>query len=428
MKKLLIRFLQAILKIISSGIIRKYRPLIIGITGSYGKSSTKMAVFSAISPFMNVRASHGNFNNELGFPLSIIGDYRKISGEYFWLKVIFSGIKKLIVKSSYPQALVLEYAADAPGDLDYLISIARPDISVVTGVSKIPVHVEFYSSPEEVVTEKAKLISALSESGSAIINADDDYVRLMGRANKGKTVTFGYSLLSDIRLAEFKNDVSGNTPTGISFKIIAANKILPVKIAGTVGRAQTFAAGAAVAVASVLNLDLFMVRDALMNYSPLSGRGKIIKGVRGSWLIDDTYNAAPAAMESALEALRETKAKRRVAVLGHMAELGQFHDEAHLIIGKLAAKSSDLLFVIGEKAAKITEGALSAGMDESKIRRMADIDSARASVVTALQPGDLVLIKGSQSARAEKIVAAAMAEPERAKELLVRQYGKWVSG
>lgn len=426
MKKLLIKILERVLKVVSAGIIKKYRPLIIGITGSYGKSSTKEAIFAAIFRSAEVRTSRGNFNNELGFPLAIIGDYESVSGRYFWTKVVWDGFKKLLFKRPYPRVLVLEYGADKPGDLDYLIDIARPDIAVITGVSKIPVHVEFYSSPEEVANEKVKLVKAVPESGFAVLNADDEYVRLMGKDNKGKTITFGYSPLSDIRLIDFENELIKDAPVGISFKLIVGNKILPVRIAGVVGRAQSFSSGAAIAVASILKMDLFKARDALLDYVPLPGRARIVKGVRGSWLIDDTYNASPAAMESALEALKETKAKRRVAVLGHMAELGRFSEEAHLQIGALAAESADLLFAVGERAAKIAEGAMMAGMNESRIRRMSDPVSAKSSVIAALQPGDLVLIKGSQSARMEKITAAAMVEPERAKDLLVRQYGKWL--
>lgn len=426
MKKLFIRILERTLKIVSSGIIRKYQPLVIGVTGSHGKSSTKEAVFAAVSGFLSTRTSHGNFNNELGFPLAIIGDYREVSGKYFWAKVVLDGFKKLFFKYPYPKVLVLEYAADKPGDLDYLIGIARPDVAVVTGISKIPVHVEFYSSPDEVAAEKAKLIRALPEDGFAVLNADDEYVRLMGKDHKGKTVTFGYSPLADVRLTDFENESVKDAPVGIGFKIVAGNKIMPMRLMETVGRPRSYASAAAVAVASVLNLDLFKARDALLDYIPLPGRARIIKGVRGSWLIDDSYNAAPAAMEAALEALRETKAGRRVAVLGHMAELGRFAEETHLMIGRLAAKSADLLFIVGDRASKIAEGAKEAGMSESKIRRMSDPVSAKSSVVSALQPGDLVLIKGAQSARMEKITAAAMAEPELAKELLVRQYGKWL--
>ncbi len=428
MKQTLIKLLARILKNLSVKLIKKYKPIVIGITGSYGKSSSKEAVYAVVSKFKKSRTAYGNFNNELGFPLAIIGDFKQVSGKLFWIKVILTGIKSALLKVNYPEILVLEYAADKPGDLDYLLDIAKPHISILTGVSKYPVHVEYYSSPEEVVKEKSKLIKVLTESDYAIINADDEYIRLLGKETKAKVISFGSYGLSDIHIQDFKNIVENNIPQGISFKIISDNKILPMKQDGVLGKAQTSAFASAVAVAVILELDLFVAKEALQNFKSLPGRAKIIKGIRGSWLLDDTYNASPAAMFGAIEALSETKSDRKIAVLGHMAELGNLSDEVHEAVGKLAAeKGINLLYLIGEKSQRIMDGAIVAGMDEKNIKKFVDINEAQNYIPSVIGPNDLILIKGSQSSRTEKITKILMAEPELAKDLLVRQYGKWLN-
>ncbi len=428
MKQALIKLLERTLRSLSVKIIKKYNPTIVGITGSYGKSSAKEAIYAVVSKFKKSRTAYGNFNNELGFPLAIIGDFKQVSGKLFWIKVVLTGIKTILLKTDYPEILVLEYAADKPGDLDYLINIAKPHISVISGISKYPVHVEYYASPTEVVREKSKLIRCLSENDFAVINADDEFTKFLGKETKAVTVSFGFYKSSDVCINDFENDIERGVPKGISFKLVSENKILPIKLAGVLGKAQSYAFASAIAVAEILGFDIFAAKEALQGFKSLPGRANIIKGIRGSWLIDDTYNASPAAMFGAIEALAETKLDRKIAVLGHMAELGSLADEVHREVGKsLAEKKIDLLFLVGEKSYKIAEGAIAAGMDDKKIKKFSNLIEAQKYIPSVAGPNDLILIKGSQSARMEKITYSLMAEPEMARDLLVRQYGRWLS-
>lgn len=428
MKQTLIKLLEKTLKRLSIRIIKKYDPTIIGITGSYGKSSCKEAIYAVVSKFKKSRTAYGNFNNELGFPLAIIGDFKQVSGKLFWIKAVLTGIRAVLFRVDYPEILVLEYAADRPGDLDYLIEIAKPHISVISGISKYPVHVEYYPSPKDVVTEKSKLIKCLSEKDFAVINADDEFTKLLGKDTKAKSVFFGFNKLSDVLINDFENNVEKGAPKGISFKLVSDNKILPIKLSGVLGKAQSYAFASAIAVAEILELDLFAAKEALQGFKSLPGRANIIKGVRGSWLIDDTYNASPAAMFGAIEALAETKSDRKIAVLGHMAELGNLTAEVHREVGKaVAGNKIDLLFLIGEKSYKIAEGAIAEGMEENRIKKFSNLIEAQKYIPSIAGPNDLILIKGSQSARMEKITYSLMAEPELAKDLLVRQYGRWIT-
>src|SRR3989344_5729539 len=192
MRALKLKFLKWILRTLAIWTVKKYQPGVIGITGSVGKTSTKEAIHTVLRSIRRVRASSGNFNNEIGLPLTVLGDWDKINGELFWLKVIFVAILKLIFPVKYPEILILEYAADRPGDIRSLLEIAKPQIAAVTAVGDIPVHVEFYSGPDAVAREKAKLVEALSSTGMAILNFDDEAVLDMQERTRAHVMTFGF--------------------------------------------------------------------------------------------------------------------------------------------------------------------------------------------------------------------------------------------
>jgi len=168
------------------------------------------------------------------------------------------------------------------------------------------------------------------------------------------------------------------------------------------------------------------IAEALNRYESLPGRFKIIAGVKSSTVIDDTYNASPLAMQEALDTLRSLKAKRKIAVLGDMLEIGKYTLQAHESIGRLAAKSVDILITIGLRAKFIAEAAIRAGLPKRSIFNFMSVVEAGVFLRNKIQKGDLILIKGSQAVRMEKIVKEIMAEPGRASELLVRQSKVWL--
>ncbi|MDD4931280.1 MAG: UDP-N-acetylmuramoyl-tripeptide--D-alanyl-D-alanine ligase [Candidatus Colwellbacteria bacterium] len=425
MKKTILSVLSSILRWISRATISKYHPKIIGVTGSVGKSSAKEAIYAVLKDSMKVRASRGNFNNELGFPLAILGDYDHLGGGLFWIDVVCRGLWNLLFGRDYPEVLILEYGADKPGDIGYLTSIAKPDIAVIASISKTPVHLEYYKNPEAVAREKGRLVEASPKTGAVILNADDELVIRMVEKAKGKTLTYGFDG-ADVRIVGFLNVSDEGRPVGISFKLETLGKLLPIRIDGCFGRAQAYASAAALAVAEVMGVNLLRAAEKLSEYRPLPGRTRLIKGIVGSWIIDDTYNASPLAMTEVLKALKELTARRKIAILGDMKELGGLSDYAHIEAGKLTALSADVLLAVGEKGKIIARAALDAGMSKDSVRHFDDSDSAKIFAKDIVMEGDLILIKGSQSMRMEKVTAALMAEPDRAGELLVRQYGKWL--
>ena len=173
-------------------------------------------------------------------------------------------------------------------------------------------------------------------------------------------------------------------------------------------------------------ISLALVSTALADYASPAGRMRMIPGIKGSLIIDDTYNSSPTAAESAIQSLSELRgAKRKIAVLGDMLELGQYSSRAHEHIGEVAAKAVDVLFTIGIRSRKTAEAALENSLPETNIFQYEDSAKAGRELQNFIKPGDIILIKGSQGVRAERVVEEVMAEPDQAGNLLVRQDRAW---
>lgn len=404
MKKIAKEQLKNFLRLLARWTLRKYQPGIVGITGSVGKTSTKEAILAVLRSIRRVRASTGNFNNEFGLPLTILGEWKDTKGKLFWLKVICVSILKLIFRSSYPEILILEYGADRPGDLKYLLEIARPQIGVVTAIGDIPVHVEFYSGPDAVAREKARLVEALPAIGFAILNYDDEAVYEMRDKTRAHVMTYGFGDRADIQVTNFENRSEGSRPVGISFKLEYGGSFVPVRLDGAFGKVQAYAAAAAAAVGFAFGMNLVRIAEALNYYQVPARRGKLVLGVKNTYIMDDSYNASPLSVRAAIETARSFKAKRRIAVLGDMLEIGKYAIEAHENIGRLVDKVFDILVTVGPRAKFIADSANKSGMAKKNIYVFDTATEARQSVQDILKKGDLVLVKGSRAIGLDKIV------------------------
>ena len=404
--------------------VSRYQPGIVAVTGSVGKTSTKEAIKAVLSKERRVRATSGNFNNEIGVPLTILGDWRKIEKPvfFFWCKVIFSSLTRILMPHKfnslkYPEILVLEYAADRPGDIKYLLEVARPQIAVVTAIGAVPVHVEFYAGPEALAREKSKIIEQLPTVGFAVLNADDALVSDMKNRTRSQVMTFGFDDSAQVKITGFENssndestssaegDFVGRRPIGVAFKLEYGGSFIPMKMNGAFGKGQAYAAAAAACVGLIFGMNLVKISEALAeNFKPPLRRMNLVPGVKGTLIIDDSYNASPLSMRSALETLKELKAKRKVAVLGDMLEIGKYGLEAHEEMGRFAAGFVDLLVTIGPRAKFIAEAAAKAGMDKDNISSFLIAEEAKKEVELKIKKGDLILIKGSRAMGLDEIV------------------------
>lgn len=416
------RFLQHLLRILAAAVLKKYRPYVIAVTGSVGKTSTKEAIFAVSKSFEpKTRRSFANYNTEIGVPLTILSEKEKIRGFWSWLKVILKSSALLALRLDYPKILILEMAADRPGDIKYLTEFVKPNVGVVTAIGEIPVHVEFFSGPKAVAREKAILIESVAPDGRSILNYDDEVVLEMKEKSRARVLTFGFSPEADVKATnyEMRSPASGDQ-AGISFKLEYGGSFVPARLYDVFGKQAVYAVLAAASCGLALGMNLVEISEALKNYQSPPGRMRIIKGIKNAWIIDDTYNASPLSTMAALEALRAIEGKRKIAVLGDMREIGKYSEEAHQTIGEKAAEFVDILFTVGEKARFIKSAAIQYGLSEEKIFHFDTAEDAGRALQNAIKQEDIILIKGSRAMKMEKIVEEIMAEPRRADELLVR--------
>ena len=432
MKDLIKKIIILKLDLLAKLYLRRFKPTIIAVTGNVGKTSTKEAIAAVLGSVKRIRFGKGNLNNEFGVPLVIVGNwtddyYEGNNTLWFWTRVLFVSFFGWFFERNYPEILMLEFGADKPGDIKKLAQRFRPNIGVVTAIGEVPVHVEFFSGPEALAKEKSRLPEALKPGGHAILNSDEDVISDMKNKTKAKITTFGFNEEADVKISNFNFKTEGDMPIGVSFKLhYGLNSFVPVDIKGSLGKSQAYAAAAAAAVGIAMGMNLVEISDALSYYEGPKGRLRILAGIKHSWLIDDTYNASPASTHLALGVLRELSAKRRIAVLGDMLELGKYTIEAHRVAGNLAGRFVDILVCVGSRAKFIADAAGNQ-MPAENIYTFETSDEAKKKVQELIKEGDLVLIKGSQGMRMEKIVEEIMAEPEKKKELLVRQSKKWLT-
>lgn len=399
------KLLKKILKVLAVLTLKKYKPGVIGITGSAGKTSTKEAIYAVLKQERIVRRNQGNFNNELGLPLTILSAADKVGGALFWPKIIIKAIGRLIFgDKDYPEVLILEMAADRPGDIKYLTDLAKPHIGVITAIGDIPVHVEFYSSPEAVAREKAHLIESLPANGFAALNYDDEIVYNLRSRTRAHLITYGFNEGADLKLSNLEYRIEDNQPVGISFKVQYGGSFVPIRLNNVFGKPQAYAAGAAVAVGLVFGMNLVKISEGLSEYEAPEHRMKMMAGVKGTLILDDSYNASPLSMRSALDTLDNLPAKRKIAVLGDMLEIGKYSTEAHEAIGEVVVKIVDYLFCVGPRAKFIAESARQHGFDHKKIQVFSSSEAAKKMIEREVKSGDLILIKGSRAIQLEKII------------------------
>ena len=347
---------------------------IIGITGSTGKTTAKEFTFRLLSQNFNVLKSEGNFNNQLGIPLSIL----RLTDRH--------------------EVAVLEMAMSNRGEIKILTQIAPPDIAVLTNIK--PVHLQFFKSIEEIALAKKEILEGTKNNGTAVINGDDPLVKKIAVGWKGQKLSFGFSKECDIQAQNIKK----MGWEGISFELRYGQRKDEISLPFFY-ESYLYNLLAAAAVGYALSVPFEDILNQIKTLEPLPMRGTPVHLRKNIKLIDDSYNSNPTALESALKGLSDLPSKRKIAVLGDMLELGKKEVEYHIQAGKQVAKLGwDILVTVGPLSKHMIEGALSAGMREEQTFSFKDSGEASEKIWPLTQEGDLILAKGSRAVKIEKVV------------------------
>lgn len=354
---------------------------VIGITGTTGKTSTKDLLVSILSLDHSVEATEGNFNNEIGLPLTI-----------------FSA-------GSDDDVMVAEMGARRPGDIERLCDIAKPEDGVITNVG--PGHLETFKSLDAVARTKGELAACLPAGGHLFLNAGDRSAGKMARSSRAEAVYFGEGKGADYRAV----GVDVDSEARASFGLLGPGLSIEVSLKVS-GRHQVENALAAAACAHVLGSPPAFIKKGLESSELSRWRTECVRAAGGFMVINDAYNANPASMEAALATLAEAAAGRRtVAVVGGMEELGAGSRDFHLDAGSRAALLEiDIVVTVGRKARDIAAGAVREGLPRGSAFRCEDVTEALGVLGCILEPGDVVLVKASRAAGLEAL-AAALASP-----------------
>jgi UDP-N-acetylmuramoyl-tripeptide--D-alanyl-D-alanine ligase len=351
----------------------RFNPRVVGITGSVGKSSTKELTWAVLRQRFHTLKNPGNLNNEIGLPLTLLG-----------------------LDESH-ERVVLEMGMYNLGEISELCAIAAPHVGVVTNVG--PTHLERLGTIEHIAQAKAELVQALPPDGVAILNQDDPFVRLMAQQTRARVFTYGLTPEADL----WASNVTSEGLEGIRFVLHYQGEAIHVKVP-LLGHHSVHTALRATAVALIEEMTWHEIIAGLQD-SSVQLRLVSVPGVNGSILLDDTYNASPMSTIAALNLL-DNLSGRRIAVLGDMAELGDQEEEGHRRVGCRAADTVDLLITVGPRAHMIADEARACGLASDVVIEVETNDQAIESLRQVVQPGDIVLVKGSRSMAMEEIVAA----------------------
>jgi len=346
---------------LASYALQRVNPLVVAVTGSNGKTSTKEMIAAILAKRFDVARSMGNLNTETGVPITILG------------------------LEPHHKALVLEMGMQRPGDIGRLVALARPSIGVITNIGIV--HIEFFKSREELARSKGEMVAGLSADGVAVLNADDQFYPLLVSMTAARVTTFGL-IAGDYRPEGYRGLADG----GSEFSVRGVDVKLRLE-----GRHQAANAVAALAAGEAAGVPLKDGAQALEEVT-VEHRLEELRTAAGYSIVDDAYNASPESMLAAFEAMAESPRRGRLlAVLGQMAELGEFSEESHRRVGSRAAEVFDAVCVLDGERARVLAESAGAELVESR-------PAARDWVRRNAREGDRVLIKGSHSTHLDEVV------------------------
>jgi UDP-N-acetylmuramoyl-tripeptide--D-alanyl-D-alanine ligase len=349
---------------------------VVGITGSSGKTSTKEFTAAVLSARYRVNKTQGNLNNHIGVPLTILS------------------------ASLADQAAVWEAGMNHPGEIAPLAALARPDVAIITNIGVG--HIEFFENRDGIAEEKAELIRAVHVEGAVILPAEDDYAAFLAeRARERRIIRCGLGAADGNNKADVRADAISIDEHGTSFVVHVFGDSAAARIPVT---GEHMVRNALLAIAAGIEFGLSLDECvAGLATARLTGARLEQKTIRGVRFLDDTYNANPNSMEAALKTLAALPAAgRRIAVLGRMGELGAYATAGYERVGRAAAQSAGILIAVGPETAPLRDAARSAGLTD--LHEVPEPREAARMLRDLAREGDVVLVKGSRSARMEQVI------------------------
>lgn len=429
MRNMLKSILIAALTWEAKAALRRHKPKVIAVTGNVGKTSTKDAVYAVVSAAFSARKSQKSMNSEIGIPLAILGLENAWTSASLWMKNLVEGFKVAFFAKKFPEWLILEVGADRPGDIEKVSKWLRPDIVVLTRMSLTPVHVENFPDANAVLREKMFLARALKEEGALVVNADDLIFEQAVKDLDAKKIFYGSAKAALPRILESKVSYGGDAaslPRGQEALIDLGGREARIVLEGVLGEHLVYPVAAACAVARALHIEGVMPQ-AFEGFESPRGRMRLLRGISGSLVIDDTYNSSPLACMEAVKTLASLTIRgRKIAALADMKELGESAQRAHEEVGRAVGEELHTLFAVGELGEFIARAARQAGMPEDRIFVFKDSTDAAKAIVEHVRSGDAILVKGSQSMRMERVSKALLWDQTQAEKLLVRQEEEWL--
>lgn len=348
---------------------------VIGVTGSSGKTTTKDILTSLIAVVRTVHRSTGNFNNEIGVPLTLLG-----------------------LRTDH-QVCVLEMAMRNLGEIKALCDLAKPTGGVITNVGTT--HFERLGSQENIARAKGELAASIPQEGFLLLNSDNQWFPFISEMTGARIISFGFGEKADIKAGDVDFHSEGTEFTLTAFG--ASQRIrLPLW-----GEHNVYNSLASAGVYLMLGFPPEALQEGFSKVSITKMRLEKTMGIRGSLIINDTYNANPGSMLASLEVLRQVGGRRTIAVLGDMLELGDIEVEEHKKVGAgVYEKGVDVLVTVGKLAEKISEEAVALGMDPRNVFHGGTVEEAEDFLLKSIKTKDVVLVKGSRGMKMERIVSA----------------------
>jgi len=355
---------------------KKFKASVVAITGSSGKTTTKEMLAAIAGPVKRLVKSEGNYNNLIGLP-----------------KTVFR------INALHEMA-ILELGTNTRGEIRRLTTIAEPDIGLITNIG--PAHLEGFKSVATVREEKLDLFRNMPGNGIAVINVDDERLKVSGKDWRGTRITFGIRKKADVSAEGIDTKKMVGAAFTIGLNSMSEEITLP-----TVGIHNIYNALAAAATAAALGIDFATICRGLSEFHPVSGRMEICRLKNGAFIINDTYNANPASFGEALKTLKDLKGKRKsTVIMGDMLELGDQAEAMHEGIGSLMADTGvDNIYLRGRFSGATAAGALEKKFPEGRIIFFEDSDEIMDRLKSHVKKGDWILVKGSRQARMEEVVA-----------------------